>query len=122
MNFFEHQGLARRNTRLMVLLFALAVVGTVIAVDVALGVVYAMSAGAPAPVPVYVAGALATAALILLVSLFNIMRLAEGGVAVRAWWGRAASRPIPPIRSSGGCATWSRRWRSPRGCACPRST
>ncbi len=82
MNFFEHQGLARRNTRLMVVLFALAVVATVIAVDVAVGVVYALSAGEPAPASVYVAGALATAALILLVSLFNIVRLAEGGVAV----------------------------------------
>ena len=82
MNFFEHQRLARRNSRIMVLLFAAAVLAVVVAVDVVLGALYAWSAGEAAPAAVYVAGAAATAALILCVSLFNVARLAEGGVAV----------------------------------------
>jgi Zn-dependent protease with chaperone function len=82
MNFFEHQRLARRNSRIMVLLFAAAVLAVVVAVDIVLGALYAWSAGEAAPAVVYVAGAAATAALILCVSLFNVARLAEGGVAV----------------------------------------
>ncbi|HEU4925258.1 MAG TPA: M48 family metallopeptidase, partial [Burkholderiales bacterium] len=82
MNFFEHQRLARRNSRIMVLLFAAAVLAVVVAVDIVLGALYAWSAGEAAPAAVYVAGAAATAALILCVSLFNVARLAEGGVAV----------------------------------------
>jgi Zn-dependent protease with chaperone function len=82
MNFFEHQRLARRNSRIMVVLFAAAVLAVVVAVDVVLGALYAWSAGEAAPAAVYVAGAAATAALILCVSLFNVARLAEGGVAV----------------------------------------
>jgi Zn-dependent protease with chaperone function len=82
MNFFEHQRLARRNSRIMVLLFAAAVLAVVAAVDIVLGALYAWSAGEAAPAAVYVAGAAATAALILCVSLFNVARLAEGGVAV----------------------------------------
>ncbi len=35
MNFFEHQAAARRNSSRLVLLFALAVAGIVIAVDLA---------------------------------------------------------------------------------------
>jgi Zn-dependent protease with chaperone function len=80
--FFEHQQLARRNSKVMVLLFSLAVVAVVTAVDAVLGALYAWSYGEPAPVGVYLAGAAATAALIGLVSLFNVVRLAEGGPAV----------------------------------------
>ena len=43
--FFEHQALARRNTKLMVLLFALAVVAVVIAVDLVLGALYVWGYG-----------------------------------------------------------------------------
>ena len=93
MTFFEHQSLARRNTRVMVLLFALAVIAVVLAVDLVLGVVYASSYGGPAPASLYLAGAAATAALILLVSLFNVARLAEGGVAVARMVG---ARRVPP--------------------------
>jgi Zn-dependent protease with chaperone function len=82
MNFFEHQRLARRNSRIMVLLFAAAVIAVVVAVDLVLGALYAWSAGEAAPAAVYVAGAAATVALVLCVSLFNVARLAEGGVAV----------------------------------------
>ena len=107
--FFEHQALARRNTKLMVLLFALAVVAVVIAVDFVLGALYVWGYGefyAPAgrtpsfiallgavPIGVYAGGALATATVILLVSLFNVARLAEGGAAVARMVG---ARSVPP--------------------------
>jgi Zn-dependent protease with chaperone function len=106
--FFEHQALARRNTKLMVLLFTLAVVGVVIAVDFVLGALYVWGYGefyAPAgatpsfaallkavPAGVYAGGALATATVILLVSLFNVARLAEGGAAVARMVG---ARSVP---------------------------
>jgi Zn-dependent protease with chaperone function len=95
--FFEHQNLARRNTKVLVLLFAAAVLAVIGAVDLVLGSLYVWNADfyAPAgrspsfaamlqavPAPVYFAGALATGALILVVSLVNVARLAEGGVAV----------------------------------------
>jgi Zn-dependent protease with chaperone function len=82
MNFFEHQSLARRNTRVMVLLFVLAVLAVIAAVDAVLGVLYAWSAEQAPPAELYLFGAAATAALIFCVSLFNIARLASGGVAV----------------------------------------
>jgi Zn-dependent protease with chaperone function len=97
--FFEHQQLARRNTRVMVVLFVLAVLAIVFTVDLVLGALYVWnSAGVRAPrgappsgllqllaqVPrqVYVWGALATAALVFIVSMVNTARLASGGAAV----------------------------------------
>jgi Zn-dependent protease with chaperone function len=91
--FFEHQRLARRNTRVMVALFALAVLAVVASVNLVLGALYAWGYDAPAPLSMYAAGAAATATLILLVSLFNIARLAEGGVAVARMVG---ARRVPP--------------------------
>jgi Zn-dependent protease with chaperone function len=91
--FFEHQALARRNTKVMVLLFVAAVIAVVLAVDLVLGALYvwgseefnaptltAMLTGVPGSV--YLAGAAATAALILVVSLVNVARLADGGASV----------------------------------------
>ena len=43
MNFFEHQDRTRRNTKLLVVLFILATLGTVVAVDVVFGIVLGMS-------------------------------------------------------------------------------
>lgn len=95
--FFEHQSLARRNTKMMVLLFILAVIAVILAVDLVLGALYVWGGEFYAPagrapgyvamlkaVPggVYALGALATAAVILLVSLINTLKLAEGGAAV----------------------------------------
>jgi Zn-dependent protease with chaperone function len=95
--FFEHQSLARRNSKVMVVLFLLAVIAVVLAVDLVLAILYAWHADVYAPagrkpsfaamlgaVPgyVYFLGALATAALILAVSFINTLRLAEGGAAV----------------------------------------
>jgi len=42
-SFFENQQLARRNTRILVVLYVLAVVGVIIAVDVVLAAVYLYS-------------------------------------------------------------------------------
>ena len=91
--FFEHQNLARRNTKVMVLLFVLAVLAVILAVDLVLGTLYVWSYEEAAPAAVYVAGAAATAAVILLVSLFNMVRLAQGGVAVARMVG---ARRVPP--------------------------
>jgi Zn-dependent protease with chaperone function/uncharacterized tellurite resistance protein B-like protein len=96
--FFEHQSLARRNTRVMVLLFALAVIAVVVSVDLVLGALYVWSSDqlftlTAVPAGIYIGGAVATAALILLVSLYNVARLAEGGVAVARMVG---ARRVPP--------------------------
>jgi Zn-dependent protease with chaperone function len=95
--FFEHQQLARRNSKVMVVLFLLAVIAVVLAVDLVLAILYLWNAdfyspagGKPSfaamlgtvPGYVYFLGALATAAVILAVSLINTLRLAEGGSAV----------------------------------------
>jgi Zn-dependent protease with chaperone function len=102
--FFEHQQLARRNTRVMVVLFLLAVAGVVLAVDLVLGALYVWNVGAlhipggaPAPgliqllklVPtgVYAGGALVTVTVIFIVSLLNVAKLAGGGSALAAMVG-----------------------------------
>jgi Zn-dependent protease with chaperone function len=95
-SFFENQQLARRNTKLLVLMYALAVVGVILAVDLVLGGLYAWNIGvAPeaghlslaarlraVPVALYLWGAVGTAALILAVSAWNVMQLSSGGKAV----------------------------------------
>jgi Zn-dependent protease with chaperone function len=83
LNFFEHQDLARRNTRVMVLLYVLAVIAVVLAVVVVLGLAWLWITGeAQVPRGLYVWGAIVTASLILLVSLYHVLRLAEGGKAI----------------------------------------
>jgi Zn-dependent protease with chaperone function len=93
--FFEHQAAARRNTRVMVVLFILAVVAVVVAVDVVVGVawMWADDSQSPPPARVYLLGALATAGLILVVSAVNVLRLSRGGVAVAQMVG---ARPVAP--------------------------
>ena len=97
-SFFENQQLARRNTRILVVLYVLAVAGVIIAVDVVLAAVYLYSfadrylprGGSPGiaallrtvPAQVHVLGALGTALVILAVSAWRMMRLASGGRAV----------------------------------------
>ena len=89
MNFFEHQSLARRNSRVMLVLFLLSVVAVVLAVDVVVGTVYLFMDDTPAapglagvPREVYIAGALVTLGLIAVVSLWNIIALVGGGAKV----------------------------------------
>jgi Zn-dependent protease with chaperone function len=99
--FFEQQHLARRNTRVMVMLFLLAVVAVVIAVDLVLAGTYIWSMRVlPDNVPrsLYIWGALATAAAILVVSAFNVSRLADGGASVARMVG--ARRIAPDTRDA----------------------
>jgi Zn-dependent protease with chaperone function len=109
-SFFESQQLARRNTKLLVLMYALAVVGVILAVDLVIGGLYAWSAfdrpgmqhlslvGQLKAVPkdLYLWGAAGTAALILLVSGWNVMKLGGGGAAVAEMCG--ARRVDPGTR------------------------
>ena len=76
MNFFERQAKARSNTSRLVLLFALAVLGIVIAVDVGVAVVFG-----PDPVVLGMA-TLGTLAVIGIGSLYRISSLSGGGDAV----------------------------------------
>jgi Zn-dependent protease with chaperone function len=92
-NFFEHQSAARRNSKVMVVLFFLAVIAVVFAVDFVLGAVWLWTNETPATQGVYIAGALATAGIIFVVSLVNVVRLGSGGAAVAKMVG---ARPVAP--------------------------
>ena len=109
MDFFEHQRLARRNSRLMVVLFLMAVAGVVIAVDAVISIVYLWNysdfkapldrrpglAGLLGVVPaeVYLWASVLTAGLILCVSVFNVLRLGGGGTAVAKMLGARRLSP-----------------------------
>jgi Zn-dependent protease with chaperone function/flagellar biosynthesis regulator FlbT len=84
--FFEHQHLARRNTVVMVVLFSLAVVAVIVAVDLLISFIFlSMSDGeGPRRVPLTLHAGVAaiTAGIIFLVSVVNIFKLADGGEAV----------------------------------------
>jgi Zn-dependent protease with chaperone function len=103
-NFFDQQQLARRNTRVMVVLYVLAVLGVVVAVDAVLAVAYLWAQSdnmlaarrapltlAAVPPTLLVWGALATAGVIFAVSLFHTLRLGGGGDAVAQMVG---ARPV----------------------------
>ncbi|HEY0231382.1 MAG TPA: M48 family metallopeptidase, partial [Dokdonella sp.] len=86
MNFFEHQELARRQTRHMLLLFALAVVAIVAAVDgvvlIALGVDGAQRANGGIAWGGLVAISVVVVLTIALGSLYRIASLRGGGAVV----------------------------------------
>jgi Zn-dependent protease with chaperone function len=95
MDFFQHQDAARRNTRVMVVLYMLAVVGVVIAVDLVIAITFISVADLKVrpgvgplallyavPKGVYIAGALGTLAVIFTASLVQIYQLSDGGSAV----------------------------------------
>jgi Zn-dependent protease with chaperone function len=106
-SFFENQHLARRNTKLLVLMYVLAVIGVIFAVDLVLAGLYAWSIDLPpqmqhlglaarlkiVPTAIYVLGGLATAVVILAVSGWNMTQLSSGGKAVAEMVG---ARRIPP--------------------------
>ena len=97
-SFFENQALARRNTKLLVAMYLLAVAGVILAVDLVLAGVWIYGVGdmvvpkgrspgplallAAVPAKVYLLGALGTALVIFAVSGWNIMQLSSGGKAV----------------------------------------
>ncbi len=85
MNFFEHQQLARRNTRVMVVLFLLAVVAIVLGIDLLVAALYLMFEDAPAaavPREVWLVTSLVTFGIVFFVSLVNVFKLAGGGATV----------------------------------------
>jgi Zn-dependent protease with chaperone function len=86
MNFFEHQAAARKHTTRLVVLFALAVLGIVLAVDAAVLVVYGASPAALAFASVL------TVAVIGLGSLYRISSLRGGGEPVALQFGGV---PVP---------------------------
>jgi Zn-dependent protease with chaperone function len=111
-NFFEHQQLARRNTRVMVVLYLLAVLGVIVAVDAVLAGVYlwvqsdstlearrAPLTLAAVPPALLLWGALGTTAVIFAVSLFHTLRLGGGGEAVAEMVGarRVAAETHDPL-------------------------
>src|SRR4051812_41695547 len=88
----------------MVLLYALAVVAVVLAVDVAIGVAWAWgmadaSGRVTVPGTIYVGGAALTIAVILVASIYHVLRLREGGEAVARMAGavRVASDTRDPL-------------------------
>jgi Zn-dependent protease with chaperone function len=86
MNFFEHQAAARKHTTRLVVLFALAVLGIVLAVDAAVFVVYGANPAALA------FASLLTIAVIGLGSLYRIASLRGGGEPVALQFGGV---PVP---------------------------
>src|SRR4051812_43239241 len=96
MSFFQHQDAARRNTRMMVLLYLAAVAGVILAVDLVLSIAWlwlASDVDLPrdsgwrglfgiVPWSLLKWGAIVTATIIGGASLFNIVKLMDGGAAV----------------------------------------
>ena len=95
MTFFEGQALARRNTKLLVVMYVLAVVAVIAAVDLVLATgwaygiadVYAPKGVKPSyfsllklvPTALYAGGALVTGLVIFGVSGYEVLQLADGG-------------------------------------------
>ena len=105
--FFEHQDSARRNTKILVLLYVLAVAAVILAVDVVLALAWLATGNIDAtlqhastdsllravPARVYLWGALGTAGVIFLVSIWHVTRLGGGGAAVA---GMVGARRVEP--------------------------
>ena len=92
MNFFERQAQARRTSTRLLVLFALAVVGIVLAVDAAVWLAWGPPGGGPPSPGVLAFASLATLAVIGLGSLYRIASLRSGGDAVAAQLGGV---PVP---------------------------
>ncbi|HEU0307405.1 MAG TPA: M48 family metallopeptidase [Lysobacter sp.] len=91
MNFFERQAAARRNSSRLVLLFVLAVAGIVLAVDLAVWLVFAdadSSAGEFGALMAF--SSLLTLAIIGLGSLYRVATLRDGGESVALQMGGVA--------------------------------
>lgn len=86
MNFFEQQALARKTTTRLVVLFSLAVLGIVLAVDLAVALVFGVHAGA------LLLASLATVAVIGLGSLYRLSSLRGGGEPIALQFGGV---PVP---------------------------
>ena len=109
MNFFEHQESARKRTRIMLVLYLLAVFAVIVAVDFVIAVAWTwMHFGAVVteptapgwvgvlqtiPTRVYLLGALGTLAVILGASLAQTLKLGAGGAAVAEMMGARRVKP-----------------------------
>jgi len=106
--FFEHQDSARRNTKVLVLLYALAVLAVIAAVDIVLAVTWLTTGNTDkllathgggagllraVPAKVYLWGALVTAGVIFVVSAWNVTKLGGGGAAVAEMVGARRVEP-----------------------------
>jgi Zn-dependent protease with chaperone function len=96
MNFFEHQEAARRTSRRLVVLFALAVVAIVVAVNVVATFVYFGVFPPPLPRGFYLTNTLVTLLMIGAGTWWETSRLASGGEAVAQMVG--ARRVDPSTR------------------------
>ena len=95
MNFFERQAAARRSSSRLVVLFALAVIGIVLAVDFAAWLAWAVGSGDKEPGEVgalLVFSTLVTVGVIGLGSLYRIASLRGGGEPVALQMGGV---PVP---------------------------
>ena len=110
-NFFEQQQAARRKTHVMVMLYGLAVLGVVAAVDAVIATIWLFNSREPAfpvagassglasmPASVFVVATLATLAVILVASLIEVLRLRGGGEAIAEMMG--ARRVAPDTRDA----------------------
>ena len=90
MNFFEHQDKARSQTRWLVFLFILAVVIIIVVIDLAILVAFGVMdteqqhalftfQSLQANLPTFIGGALVTAGVIAIASLFKTATLRSGG-------------------------------------------
>jgi Zn-dependent protease with chaperone function len=93
MNFFEHQHLARRNSRRLVLLFVLALIAIIVVTNVLLSLVWRMSVGMGGlPGHFYVVNTFVILLFVLGGAWFETWNLREGGDAVaRMVGGRLAT-------------------------------
>jgi Zn-dependent protease with chaperone function len=83
MNFFEHQHLARRNSRRLVLLFVLALLVLIVVTNMLLAIVWRVTIGTGGLPPYfYVANTLVILLLVLGGAWFETWNLREGGDAV----------------------------------------
>jgi Zn-dependent protease with chaperone function len=82
MNFFEHQAAAKRNSTRMVVLFALAVIGIVVVVDIAVLLLLGSQLGGGGALGLLAMTTLGTLAVIGLGSLYRMASLRGGGETV----------------------------------------
>ena len=118
---FAHQDRARRNTKVLVVYFAMAVACITVSVYFACPAFLRLACpagehgrpgGIPGGSPGFVHVAAGTLGVVFLGSLYKTVTLLRGGGAIaRALGGRSWS-PARSIRTSGNCRTWLRRWRS----------
>ena len=92
MDFFEHQAAAKRNTRVLVLSYVLAVLGVAVAVDLVLALLWSLAIG-PVTLLGVEWGAVAALAVILFASLMRILELREGGDTIARWAGARRVKP-----------------------------